>query len=132
MKSELFWMTAVIALTSLMWVPYIINRMAEHRPWPALWNPEPDLRPRAAWAERLMRAHANAVENLVIFAPLAITVTLSGLGDATTALACAVYFHARLAHVLLYTFRVPLLRTVAFFIGFLCQCVLALRILGWA
>lgn len=132
MKPELFWMAAVATLTAVMWVPYIINRMAEHQPWPALWNPEPDLRPRAAWAERLMRAHANAVENLVIFAPLAITVAFAGLGTRTTAMACAVYFYARLAHVMLYTFRVPLLRTVAFFIGFLCQCVLALRILGWA
>lgn len=132
MKPELFWMAAAAALTAVMWVPYIINRMAEHQPWPALWNPEPDLRPRAAWAERLMRAHANAVENLVIFAPLAIVVAFAGLGTQTTAMACAVYFYARLAHVMLYTFRVPLLRTVAFFVGFLCQCVLALRILGWA
>jgi uncharacterized MAPEG superfamily protein len=132
MKSEMFWLSAVIALTMVLWIPYILNRMAEHSPLPALWNPEPDLRPKAPWAERLMRAHDNAVENLVIFAPLVLMVVITGQTSATTASACMVYFHARLAHVILYTFRVPLLRTVAFFVGFLCQCALALKLLGWA
>ena len=130
MPPDLFWLTATLALTSLLWIPYILNRMAEHSPWPALWNPEPDLRPRARWAERLMRAHDNAVENLVVFAPLAALVIALGRTDALTGLACAVYFFARLAHVLLYTFRVPLVRTIAFFVGFVCQWVLALRLFG--
>jgi uncharacterized MAPEG superfamily protein len=116
----------------VLWIPYILNRMVEHGPIPALMNPEPDLRPKAAWAERLMRSHVNALENLAVFAPLALIVALSGLGSHVTATACMIYFYVRLAHVLLYTFRVPLLRTVAFFIGFLCQSTLALRILGWA
>jgi uncharacterized MAPEG superfamily protein len=132
MTPELFWLAAVTVLTSILWIPYILNRMAEHSPFPALWNPEPDLRPRAAWAERLMRAHANAVENLIIFAPLALTVAFAGISSPTTATTSMVYFYARFAHVVLYTFRVPLLRTVAFFTGFLCQCALALRILGGA
>ena len=43
-------------------------------------------------------------------------------------LACAVYFWSRLAHALVYTFGIPVLRTVTFTVGFLAQAVLALAI----
>lgn len=130
LSTELFWLTLSILMTALIWVPYIVNRLIEHSPWPALMNPQPDLRPKAQWAERLMRAHDNAVENLVIFAPLVLTLHVTGASTTMTATACMVYFFARISHLLLYAFGVPLLRTVAFFIGFLCQMVLGLSILG--
>jgi len=37
-------------------------------------NSNTDPTPTALWAKRLMRAHANPVENLVIFAPLVLTI----------------------------------------------------------
>ena len=74
LSTELFWLVLSCMLTGLLWVPYIINRIIEHRPFPALWNPMPDVRPKAQWAERLMRAHENAVENLVVFAPLVLVI----------------------------------------------------------
>ncbi len=43
-------------------------------------------------------------------------------------LACAVYFWARLAHAIVYTLGVPVLRSLAFTVGFLAQAVLALAI----
>ncbi len=124
LTNELYWLTLTLAMTAAFWMPYILNRMAEGRIWPALFNPQPDKRPKAQWAERMMRAHENAVENLVIFAPLVLIVQLTTANSPLTATACMVYFFARLAHYLLYTFKVPLLRTIAFFIGFLCQMVL--------
>jgi uncharacterized MAPEG superfamily protein len=45
-----------------------------------------------------------------------------------TVLACAVYFWARLAHALVYTFGIPVLRTVTWTVGFFAQAVLALAI----
>jgi uncharacterized MAPEG superfamily protein len=117
-------------MTALIWMPYIVNRLIENSPIPALMNPQPDLRPEAQWAERLMRAHDNAIENLVIFAPLVLVIQMTGSSTQLTALSCIVYFFTRLSHTLLYTFGVPLLRTIAFFLGFLCQMVLALTILG--
>ncbi len=129
MTTELYWLVMTVLLTSVIFVPYIVNRMKEHGVWPALWNPQPDTRPKAAWAERMMRAHANAVENLVVFAPLVLALQVMGTSTPTTATASMVYFFARLAHVLLYTFAVPLLRTVAFVIGFGCQLALALTLL---
>jgi uncharacterized MAPEG superfamily protein len=128
-KPELFWLVMTCLMTALLFVPYILNRMKEHGIVPALWNPHPDTRPKAPWAERLMRAHANAVENLVVFAPLVLALQVLDVSTALTASACMVYFFVRLAHAILYTFAVPLLRTVAFVIGFGCQMALALTFL---
>lgn len=131
LKPELYWLVLTVMLTALIWVPYILNRLREHPEgaWAAVWNPQPDTRPKAHWAERLMRAHSNAVENLAIFAPLVLALLVAEVATAETAIACMVYFFARLAHVFLYTFKIPLLRTLAFFVGFLCQMTLALTLL---
>jgi uncharacterized MAPEG superfamily protein len=132
MTTELYWLTLTAVLTGLLWVPYIVNRILEHErgPLAAMQNPDPSPRPKAAWADRLMCAHANAVENLVIFATLVLVLHAANLSTAQTAQASCVYFFTRLAHPLFYTFRVPYLRTVSFIIGVGCQAILALTILG--
>lgn len=130
-SSELLYTTLTAIFTGLIWMPIILNRLAEMGPWKALKNPQPDVRPDADWAYRLANAHRNAIENLVVFAPLAITVHILQLSTAGTAKAAAVFFFARVAHALIYTFGIPLLRTIAFAIGVFCQVFLAGRILGW-
>lgn len=129
---ELLYTTLTAAFTGVIWMPIIVNRLAEMGPWKALSNPEPDVRPHANWAYRLAHAHRNAIENLVVFAPLAIMVHVLGLSTPMTAAAAAIFLYARIAHAVIYTFGIPLLRTIAFFIGFLCQMALAARILGLA
>lgn len=131
MTPELYCATLVAAFTALIWVPIIVNRLAEMGPWKALKNPEPDVRPHADWAYRLSHAHRNAIENLVVFAPLALGVHVMGLSNPATAAASLTFFIMRVAHAIIYTFGIPLLRTIAFFIGFMCQMILAARILGW-
>ncbi len=122
-------MTAM--LTGVLWIPLIANRLVEMGPWKALKNPEPDVRPHAHWAYRLAAAHRNAIENLVVFAPLAIMVHMLGANNALTATAASIFFMSRLAHAVIYTFGIPLLRTIAFAIGFGAQMVMALRLFGW-
>ena len=126
---ELYYTTLTAALTGMIWIPYIINRIYEMGPWPALKNPQPDTRPEAQWAYRTMNAHRNAVENLVIFATLALIVHVTGLSNDTTAAASAVFFASRAAHLFIYIFGIPLARTIAFFIGFVCQMTLAFTII---
>jgi uncharacterized MAPEG superfamily protein len=130
-SSELTSATLTAAFTGLLWVPIIVNRLKEMGPWKALTNPQPDVRPEADWAYRLANAHRNAIENLVVFAPLAIIVHVLGAGSPLTAGAATVFLYARMTHAVIYTFGVPLLRTIAFAIGFGCQMILAGRILGW-
>jgi len=132
MTPELTWLTATVLITALMWVPYSVVLIAQTGLGAALSDPQPDTPIEARWAQRAKRAHANAVENLVIFAPLAIAVSMTGMSSAMTAAASAVYFFARLAHFLIYTAGIPGLRTALFAVGWACQIILAMTLLGWA
>jgi len=69
------------------------------------------------WAHRAYRAHMNAVENLVVFAPLVLAVQVSGAGNDITAMASATYFWARLVHGVFYTVKTPFVRTIAWITG---------------
>jgi len=117
-------------LTGVLWMPIIVNRLREMGIWKALKNPEPDVRPHADWAYRLANAHRNAIENLVVFAPLALSVHMLGIGTALTAAAAALFFWSRLAHAVIYAAGVPLLRTIAFVLSFAAQVIMLLRIVG--
>lgn len=130
LSPELGYTAMTAALTGSLWMPIIVNRLREMGAWKALKNPEPDVRPHASWAYRLANAHRNAIENLAVFAPLAISVHLLGLGTAATATAAALFFWSRVAHALIYAFGVPLLRTIAFVLGFGAQATMLLRIFG--
>ena len=129
MTRELFWLTLTVILTGLMWVPYVLNRCRVRGLGGAMANPSRSDKPHAEWANRLMFAHDNAVENLIIFAPLVLILNAIDYSSSTTVLACAVYFWARVAHVIVYTMGVPVLRTLAFSVGFIAQATLALTIL---
>src|SRR4051794_34607691 len=119
MSKELLWLTLTVALTGLLWIPYIVDRSKVRGLWAAMDNPKPGDTPQSPWAMRLYFAHTNAVENLVIFAPLVLILDSLNISTRLTVIACAVFFWARLAHVILYAFGVPVLRTVAFTIGFI-------------
>ena len=130
MKPEVFWLTATAVMTGLLWIPYIVNRVMELGPPPMTWFPLPDPPPKAPWAARAMRAHSNAVENLVIFAPLALAVHVIGGGTDVTAAACMAYFFARAAHYLICIFGLPIIpRTVAFLAGVGAQMTLGVTLL---
>jgi len=131
MTMELFWLTLTVALTGLMWVPYVIDRIRVRGLMKTLDNPTPNDKPQHGWAMRLYFAHTNAVENLIIFAPLVLILDALGVANTTTATATAVYFWARLLHVVVYTAGIPVLRTLAFAVGFLAQVALVLAIFGW-
>ena len=130
LTTELTYTAFSAALTGSMWIPIIVNRLGEMGMWKALKNPEPDVRPHSDWAYRLANAHRNAIENLVVFAPLALAVVMLGMQSPLTALAAIVYFWSRVAHVVIYTAGIPLLRTIAFVIGFAAQVVMFLRLFG--
>lgn len=132
MAPELTWLAATALITMLMWVPYSLSMIGQMGLAGALSDGEHDAQLEAAWARRCKRAHANAVENLVVFAPLAIGVHVAGLGSGITATACAVFFWSRLAHYLVYAAGVPGIRSLLFLVGWLCMLVLAAVLLGWA
>lgn len=132
LSPELYWLTLTVLMTGLMWVPYILNRLMEQGPLAALWDPQGETATRVCWAERMMRAHQNAVENLVIFAPLVLTLQFAGITTPVTVTACMVYFFARLTHYVVFTLGVPVVRILAFATGVVAQLTLALALLGLA
>lgn len=128
MKSEIMYLVWVTTLTALIWIPYILNRIAVQGLLDAVGYPE-NPKPQAKWAQRMLAAHANAIENLVVFAALVLSAHALGVSNSATVLACAVYFWARLVHLLAYTFAVPWVRTLAFAVGFAAQITLAWQLL---
>ena len=127
---ELIYLVLITGLTALFWLGYIVNRIIEIGLWPTLADPKSHEAPQAKWAQRMILAHSNAVENLVVFGVLVLALQVSGMNNETTALAALVFFYSRVAHVIIYTLGIPLLRTIAFFIGFICQGILLMSLVG--
>lgn len=126
---ELFWLSATVVLTGILWIPYVVNRFRELGPPGMSWFPLPDPPPRAPWAMRAVQAHVNAVENLVIFAPLVLAGHMVG-ATAITVAACRIFFLARVAHALVTIAGMPIpIRTVSFLVGFACQMTLGASVL---
>jgi uncharacterized MAPEG superfamily protein len=123
MTNELMSLTWVITLSAVMWVPYILNTIMVRGLVDAVGYPD-DPKPLAPWAERMKKAHYNAVENLVMFAALVLLLNALGISNAVTVMACNVYFWSRLAHYLVYSAGIPWLRTLSFTVSWVC--VLAL------
>ena len=128
MTRELFWLTWTVILTAMMWLPYVLNRLMVRGLGGAMANPSRTDRPQSEWANRMMFAHDNAVENLIIFAPLVLILNAADYSTQWTVVACAVYFWSRLAHFIVYALGVPVIRTLTFTIGFLAQVVLMLAV----
>jgi uncharacterized MAPEG superfamily protein len=128
MPKEFFWLMLTIILTGLIWIPYILDRSSVRGLMVALGNPSPTDKPQSPWAQRMMAAHDNAVENLVLFAPLVLIAHALNISNSVTVAACAVYFWARLAHLIVYTLGIPVLRTLCWTIGWLCLLALVLAI----
>lgn len=127
MTMEMIYLVLVTTLTAVMWIPYILNTIAVRGLAGAVGYPD-NPKPLAPWAARMKAAHANAVENLVIFAALVLAAHAVHVSNGATITACMVYFWARFVHWLAYTLAVPWVRTLAFVVGFGCQMTLAWQI----
>ncbi len=127
MSQELVSLTWVTALTAVIWMPYVLNIIMVRGLVNAVGYPE-DPEPMSPWADKMKSAHANAVENLVVFATLVLIANAAGVSNETTVMACNLYFWARLVHLASYTFAIPWVRTLAFVTGFACQAVLFLQL----
>ena len=128
MTTEMMYLTWVTALTAILWIPYLLNTIMVRGLMDAGGYPE-DPKPLSPWAAKMKAAHANAVENLVVFAALVLIANAAGVSNDVTVTACHVYFWARVIHVASYTFAIPWVRTLSFVIGWACQVALVLQLL---
>lgn len=131
MSSEIYWLTLTTVLTVFLVTPYAVYRVSRIGLGRLLSNPQPGDDPfDDEWAHRAYRAHMNAFENLILFAPLVLAVQLTGSNNETTALAAAVYFFARLVHAPFYILKTPYMRTIAYFVGLGACLTLAYQLLA--
>lgn len=128
MKPELMYLVWVTILTALMWIPYVLDRIAVWGLADTVGYPESP-KPQTPWARRMKAAHANAIENLVVFAALVLVANAVGVSNGATVFAAALYFWTRLVHLLAYTLAMPWVRTIAFFAGFIAQAIFAWQLL---
>lgn len=132
MTTELYWLTLTALMTSLFWLVYILDRMGQRGVLGTLTSTQPETGAgHSAWAQRAMRAHQNAVENLVVFAPLVLIAHLLQVSTPATRAAVVVYFVGRLAHFILFTAAIPMGRTLAFTAGWLATLTMAFSVLRW-
>ena len=131
MTTDLYWLTLSILLTSILWVPYIINRLIEGGFFFGLWDPDGNTASNVPWAQRLMSAHINAVENLVEFAPLVIIEHILEMNTDLTATDAILYFLSRVFNVIFFTYRVPVLRIVVFLGIFIAELMIIFTLIGW-
>ena len=123
-EPELYWLVFTITMTALLWIPQIVHSIFRVGPKKAFLYPDQAAKEYADWAIRAKAAHNNAVENLIIFAPLTLIVLLLNVSTQLTALAAAIYFFSRALHFIMHIIALPLMRTVCFLVGFACQFVM--------
>jgi uncharacterized MAPEG superfamily protein len=129
MTVELKYLAWVAVLTALIRVPWMLNKVAIRGISKVSAYPR-DSEPLSPWAHRLWVAHEDAVDNLIVFAVLVGLLHVAGHSSSLTVLATAIYFWARLVHVLVYAFAVPWVKTVAHSVAFGSVLVLSWEVLA--
>ncbi len=128
MTPELKFLSWTAAMTALMWIPYILNVIKENGLTNAVGYPPGGLK-MAPWAERLKKAHYNAVENLVLFTALVVVANALEISNAATNAAAASYFWARAVHPVAYAAGVPWIRTLTFAVAWGATLCIAWHVL---
>jgi uncharacterized MAPEG superfamily protein len=135
--ADLYWLALTAFVTAFMAFPYVMERILRVGMTNALGYSaesetagfdQPSEKP-AAWAKRAWAAHRNAVESLAVFAALVLTAHAAGIGGETVATAAKVYFFARVAHYIVYTAGIPVVRTLTFFVALGALLVIGYTIL---
>jgi len=131
MTTELYWMTLTVLMTALFWLPYVLDRIYVRGLIPTLSSALETGTEHSLWAQRAIKAHTNAVENLAIFVPAVLALHVLNLSTPMTRAAVIVYFFARLLHFIVYAAAIPLVRTLTFTLGWLSQIALLGTVLRW-
>ena len=130
MTTELTMLTlsAVLCLLLPNLAIFALSGVAGGMNW-GLGNRDTPLTGLPAWAERGRRAHANLVENLVVFAALVLTAHVAGRTNGWTALGAQLFFWGRVAHAGTYIAGLVPWRTLAFGIAIAGEWMIALQFL---
>jgi uncharacterized MAPEG superfamily protein len=129
MTPELKYLAWTSVLSALIWIPYVLNILSQNKMSDAVGYPDSPLL-MSPWAERMKKAHYNAIENLVVFAALVLVANAMDISNNATTSAAATFFWARLVHVGAYTAGIPWVRTLAFAMAWGASICIAWQILA--
>ncbi len=130
MSEEIYWLTLTTVYTAVLVLPYAVYRIGRIGMVQVFMNPLPGDDPfDEAWAHRSYRAHMNAFENLILFAPIAIGIHVTGASNEVTQISSAVFFWSRFLHGPLTIFKVPIFRTLSYFVGLGATFTMAYQLL---
>jgi uncharacterized MAPEG superfamily protein len=82
-----------------------------------------------AWGARAQRAHANLVENLVVFAALVLAAHVTGRANSWTALGAQLFFWGRVGHAITYIAGLTPWRTLVFGVAIVGEWMIAFQLL---
>ncbi len=129
MTPDLSYLTWSALLCILMWLPHISVR-ALIIGLPAAMGYPSEVPELPKWIARAARSHTNMVENLAPFAVLVLVAHVGGLANESTALGAALFFWAKLGHVIVHILGIPYIRTGAFLVSWVGMVLIAWQIVG--
>eukprot|EP00435_Cladocopium_sp_Y103_P078292 s1_g2031.t1 len=117
MTLELWILFATLCLALFISSVPLFRAMRQQWGFKAMLGPRDGLPPLTGWGGRVVRAYANLMDNLILFAVVVFTVHLVGASNEMTAFGALIFFVCRVAHAVFYIGGVPGLRTVAYLGG---------------
>jgi uncharacterized MAPEG superfamily protein len=134
MTQELMYLLWTAVLTGVLWIPVVVGFLTSRGVLTADDYRLAPTSPLPAWVQRANRAHMNAVENFAPFAAVVLVAHAVGVSTPVTQTCAAIYFYARLAHVVIHLSGTGLLkaRTVIFTVGWTAFIVYAIDVLTLA
>lgn len=132
MKMELTYLLLTAILTGVLWLPVVIGYVTARGPLTDEGYRIAPRTPLPPWVERANRAHQNAVENFAPFAAVVLIAQAVGYSTPLTQACAAVFFFARLAHAVVHTSGIGVLkaRTLLFAVAwgaFIVDAIALLR-----
>jgi uncharacterized MAPEG superfamily protein len=112
----------VAELAAINWALIVAAALIQARAWTpsgmrtAMGNAKGTAEP-GSFAARADRAGKNMLENLVLFAALALVASVAGITDPDVELGARIFFWARLAYIPIYLVGVPVARTAVWAIS---------------
>src|SRR5258707_14185770 len=119
--TELYWLTLTVLMTALFWMPYVLNRVVVGGLGGTLAGAPPESGAHSSWAQRAIKAHTNAVENLASVAPAVLIAYVLNISTPATKVAIVVDFFARLLNFMAYSAEIPSPPTLPFTTGWCPQ-----------
>jgi uncharacterized MAPEG superfamily protein len=95
-----------------------------------LANNRDDVGPATGFHARMLRVVDNHREGLTMFAPLVLIGAVANISNSWTVLGAELFFYSRLVHAVLYVTGIPLVRPLAWAVGFAGTVIVLLALLG--